>query len=75
MLDTLAAANLLDMRLAEDVVYRYEPGTSALRDAAARFRQAYRDTPALVLRAVSAGYRRSLTDFANAFRIRRDDDR
>jgi hypothetical protein len=76
VLEHLAAHNLLEIRVMGDVRYQFRPGTPELRAAAATCIEAYRAEPAAVWRAVSASpARRSLRDFADAFRIRRDDGR
>ena len=73
-LDRLAAHNLLDIRITDDVRYQFCPGSEALRDAARATCEAYRRQPIAVARLVPRQARRGLTDFADAFRIRRDDD-
>lgn len=76
MLEHLAAHNLLEIRLTEDVRYQFRPGTQELYDAATACVAAYRENPIAVWRAVAGpGGRRSVRDFADAFRIRRHDDR
>ena len=75
ILDEFVAANILDIRVSNDVSYRYDPGAPAVREAAEAFIDAFRRNPSAVMHAVPAGRRRSIEDFSNAFRIRRDDDR
>ena len=70
-LERLAAANLLDIRLTDDVRYRFRPGTEALRQAADDLIDAYRANPFAVARRVAAMRGRNLRDFADAFRMRR----
>jgi hypothetical protein len=74
-LDRLAAKNLLDIRVTEHVRFRYRPGTAELEQAGAAFVEAYRKNPLAIVKLVTARRPRSVTDFANAFRIRRGDDR
>lgn len=74
-LDALAARNLLDIRITGDVRYQFRPGTDALRDAAVATEETYRMNPLAVVRLVARTDRRGLRDFADAFRIRPDDDR
>src|SRR5581483_8628520 len=71
-LDRFASANLLDIRVTGDVRYQLRPGTSELTSAVAEFAEAYRSNPAAVIRAVTQAPRR-IRDFADAFRIRKDD--
>lgn len=73
-LDYFAAHNLLDIRITDDVRYQFSPGTSELRDAADAAAEAYRKRPLAVAKLVSPRAGRGVTDFADAFRIRRDDD-
>lgn len=74
-LDYLAARNLLDMKISGDLRYQFRPGTPELNDAASAAAEAYRRWPMDVARLVAEPARRTLSDFADAFRIRRDDDR
>lgn len=74
-LDHLARHNLLDIRITGDVRYQFHPGTEELRDAAVACVDEYRRNPLAVLKAVTGQPQRSIRDFADAFRIRRDDDR
>jgi hypothetical protein len=73
-LDHLAAHNLLDIRITADVRYQFRPGTQDLYDAAMDFADQYRTRPLPLLELVSGTSRRNVRDFADAFRIRRDDD-
>jgi hypothetical protein len=74
-LDHLAKHNLLDIRITGDVRYQFRPGTDALRDAAHAAVEEFRRKPVQVLEVLTGGARRNIRDFADAFRIRRDDDR
>ena len=74
-LDALAGRNLLDIRITGDVRYQFRPGTDALRAAALATEDTYRTNPLGVVQLVAQTSRRGLRDFADAFRIRRDDDR
>ncbi len=74
-LEHLAAHNLLAIRVTGDVRYQYQPGRPELADAARLVGDVYRQRRVAVLQAVTQPERRSLRDFADAFRIRRDDDR
>ena len=73
-LDALAARNLLDIRITGDLRYQFRPGTEELRVAARATEEAYRMNPLAVVQLVAQTGRRGLRDFADAFRIRRDDD-
>ena len=72
-LDRFAAGNLLDIKITEDIRYQYRPGTPELRDAADATLEAYRRRPFDMARLIEEPGRRSVSDFADAFRFRRDD--
>ena len=74
-LDRLARRNLLDIRVTGDVRYRFRPGTPDLDAQAAAFAAAYRKNPVDVVRLIVRSLPDSLRDFADAFRIKPDDDR
>ena len=73
-LDHLASHNLLAIRITGDVRYQFQPGEPTLADSAALFAEAFRLNPIAVLQLIPPPERRSIRDFADAFRIRRDDD-
>ena len=73
-LDRFAAQNLLDLRLGEDLRYQFCPGTEDLRAAARETLDAYRRNPIAVARGLAPPAGRGITDFADAFRIRKDED-
>jgi hypothetical protein len=76
LLEHLAAHNLLEIRVTGDVRYKFHPGTPELRQAVRACIDTYHAQPVAVWRAVSGTpARRSVRDFADAFRIRRHDDR
>jgi hypothetical protein len=73
-LDRLARQNLLDIRITGDVRYQFRPGTSELRDDAIACCEAYRANPLAVMTDITGSARRTIRDFADAFRIRSDDN-
>jgi hypothetical protein len=77
LLEHLAAQNLLEIRVTGDVRYQFRPGTPRLLEAALACIETFRTNPGAVWRLVGRqpDRRRSLRDFADAFRIRRDGDR
>ena len=76
ILDQLARANLLDIRISDAVRFRFAPGVEELEQQAISFASAYHSNPAAVVRLIaSSAVPDSVRDFADAFRIRRDDDR
>lgn len=70
-LERLAAGNLLEITITTDVHYRFQPGTSSLRDAANQFADAWRQHRAEILGIVTDRQRRAIREFSDAFRIRR----
>lgn len=73
-LEALARRELLDIRVGEDMRYRYSPVTEGQAAAVKRLAAIYRDNREQVLALVTARRLRSLQDFADAFRIHEDDD-
>jgi hypothetical protein len=76
-LEHLASRNLLEIRVTGDVRYQFHPGTPTLRMAASACVEAYRRYPLALWRLFSERLdrRRSIRDFADAFRLTRHDDR
>jgi hypothetical protein len=74
-LDRLAGRNLLDIRITGDVRYQFNPGTPHLEAAALAYAAAYRTNPVAIVHLAAGGSRQPLRDFADAFRLRDDDDR
>ena len=72
-LDRLTQGNLLDIRITGEVRYRFKPGTPALEAAALACGSSYRADPGALVQLITGSATRSLPDFADAFRIRRDD--
>jgi hypothetical protein len=73
-LDDLARANLLDIRISDAVRYRFHPGTEDLATRAAAFASTYHERPMEIVKLVARfGVPDSVRDFADAFRIKRDD--
>lgn len=70
-LEFLTASNLLDIRISDRLRYRLRPGTIELEGSVHAFAAAYCASPASVLRWATSRTRRGLTDFANAFRLKR----
>jgi hypothetical protein len=76
ILDQLARANLLDIRISEAVRFRFAPGIQELEEQAVAFASAYHNNPTDVVKLIARStVSDSVRDFADAFRIRRDDDR
>jgi hypothetical protein len=74
-LEHLASRNLLGIRVTNDVRYQFQPGEPHLATACSAFAEAYRTNLLVLLRITSEQPRHRIRAFADAFRIRRDDDR
>jgi hypothetical protein len=74
-LDRLVARNLFDIKVTGDVRYQFRPGTPDLAACAQALAEAYRANPVSIINRLAPSTRQSLRDFADAFRIRKDDDR
>jgi len=75
-LDQLARINLLDIRISDAVRYRFAPGSDVLNELAVAFAAAYRSNPAEAVKLIArSSVGDSVQDFADAFRIKRDDNR
>jgi hypothetical protein len=66
-LEALAARNLLDVRIAEAVLYRLDPTSEAARVSVERTIAAVRQDRAAVLKTILSGA--AARDFADAFRV------
>ena len=75
ILEQFASGNLLAIRVTDDVRYQFQPGHHDLRLAAEQLAEACVRSPLTVTRAITDGTQRRIRDFADAFRIRRDDHR
>lgn len=71
ILDHLAALNLLDIRVTDEVRYRFQPGTDGLGRTISQLVSLYRTDRAAVVRALAPAARRGVLDFADAFRWRK----
>jgi len=71
VLDAFARHNLLDMRISNEIRYQLRPGSEELVHAIHAFAAEYRRAPARIVRAVAQRPGRGVSDFADAFRIRR----
>jgi hypothetical protein len=75
-LDHFVRANLLDIRISDAVRYRFHPGTEDLTMLATAFAAAYHENPVAVVKLVArSAVSDSVRDFADAFRLKRDDTR
>jgi hypothetical protein len=74
-LEALASCNLLEISVTTDIRYRLRPGTQELYDQCEALAEANRTNPLAVVRFMNDTHRRAVKDFADAFRVRRRDDR
>jgi hypothetical protein len=75
-LDHFAKANLLDIRISDAIHYRFHPGTEDLASRAAVFTAAYRKNPTGLVKFIArSDISDNVRDFADAFRIKRNDNR
>ena len=74
-LERFASRNLLAISITTDVRYQLQPGTAMLRDASEEFAEACRTKRGAIVRLVTDAQQRAMRDFADAFRLRRHDDR
>lgn len=74
VLERLGSQNLLDVRIAHDVLYRYNPGTAQLRQDTQALADIYQLRRAAVLTLVVSKAPSSVQTFADAFRIRKRKD-
>lgn len=74
LLDALCARNLLDVRTASDVQFRFAPVSPELGQRASELEAAYRTQRAAVLTLILSGSasERSVREFADAFRIKKE---
>ena len=75
LLEMLCQGALLDVRVDEDVRYRYCPATPELAADAKLVSDAYRGSRGDVAAYVLSPGRRSLRDFSDSFKLTKDDDR
>ena len=73
-LEELASRNLLAIRLTDDVHYQFQPGDDGLSQLMRAFKDSWRTNPVAIVQLLTERSHRSIRDFADAFRIRRDDD-
>jgi hypothetical protein len=71
VLEAFASRNLLDIRISDDVRYRLRPGTPDLEDLLHQVAAIYRTSPRTLFQWVAGRPRRSVADFSDAFRIRK----
>jgi hypothetical protein len=71
-LERLGSDNFLDIKISNDVVYRYNPVDPALREVATRVTEFYVHHRISVMNLITAASLRPIRDFAEAFRLKKD---
>src|SRR5688572_17785967 len=71
ILERFASCNLLDIKIANDVSYRFRPGNAELQAGAASLLALYQERPAAILRWAAGLGGGRINDFADAFRLKR----
>lgn len=69
VLERLASDNFLDVRISNEILYRFNPATAALEEAAAACADFYLRERITMIKLVMAATIGPLHDFAEAFRI------
>ena len=72
VLEQLASDNFLDIKLSNDILYRFNPATAGLEAAAARFADYYVRERIAVMNLVMTGTLNPMRVFADAFRLKKD---
>lgn len=73
-LEDLASRKLLDARVAETVMFRYKPVTTALEATVGDLARLYAEWPSEVVMLIRERTTEHIRGFADAFRLRRKDD-
>ena len=71
VLERLASDNFLDVKISNEILYRFNPATAALQHAAALCADCYLRERIAMLNFVMAATLRPMHDFAEAFRIKK----
>lgn len=75
VLERLASHNFLDVKLSNDILYRYNPMAPELESLATRCADFYLRERIAIINLVTSGTLMPLQDFADAFRLKRGSDR
>jgi hypothetical protein len=71
VLEQLASDNFLEVKISNEIVYRFNPATNALEEASAICADFYRRDRIAIINFVMAATLGPLHDFAEAFRIKK----
>ena len=70
-LEEMASKNFLDVRITEELFYRYGPVSASLDGSVREAARAYKETPVAVTTAIYSSGLDDIRGFADAFRIRK----
>lgn len=71
VLERLASDNFLDVKISNEILYRFNPATAALEDLASRCADMYRRQRIAIINTVTTASLGPMHDFAEAFRIKK----
>ena len=71
VLEQLASGNFLDVKISNEILYRFNPATAALEELARRCADTYLRQRIAVINAVTTASLGPMHDFAEAFRFRK----
>jgi hypothetical protein len=71
VLERLASDNFLDVKISNEILYRFNPANAALESAAAQCAHCYLHHRIAMINLVMAATLRPMHDFAEAFRIKK----
>jgi len=72
VLERLASDNFLDVKISNDILYRFNPASDALDAVSARCAELYVRERISMINLVTAATLSPIHDFAEAFRFKRD---
>jgi len=75
VLERLASDNFLDVKISNEILYRFNPATAALETAAASCANCYLRHRIAMINLVMAATLRQMHDFAEAFRLKKGGSR
>ena len=71
VLEELASDNFLDVKISNEILYRFNPATGSLEDLAARCADMYARQRIAIINTVTAASLGPMHDFAEAFRFKK----
>jgi hypothetical protein len=71
VLERLASDNFLDVKISNDILYRFNPATAELEELSRRCADLYVRERIAMIKLVTAGDMSPMLDFAEAFRLKK----